>query len=81
MKLEASWPLLINFFFEASLGKGKGCIRFRDKLDQISGFHGNRKCPLTYNGENNVSTFYRPALKKGGYIGFALSFQNSVILS
>ena len=24
-----------------------------------SGFHGNRKPPLTYNGENDVSTFYR----------------------
>ena len=36
---------------------GKGCIRFWDKLDQTSGFHGNRKHPLTYNGENNVSTF------------------------
>ena len=22
-----------------------------------TGFHGNRKCPLTYNGENDVSTF------------------------
>ena len=42
---------------EASLGWGKGCIRFWDKLDQNSGFHGNRKHPLTYNGENDVSTF------------------------
>ena len=25
------------------------------RLDQNSGFHGNRKSPLTYNGENNVS--------------------------
>ena len=42
---------------EASLGWGKGCIRFWDRLDQNSGFHGNRKRPLTYNGENNFSTF------------------------
>ena len=27
------------------------------RLDQNSGFHGNRKPPLTYNGENDVSTF------------------------
>ena len=24
------------------------------RLDPNSGFHGNRKCPLTYNGENDV---------------------------
>ena len=28
-------------------------------LDQNSGFHGNRKPPLTYNGLNDVSTFSR----------------------
>ena len=27
---------------EASLGWGKGCIRFRARLDQNSGFHGNK---------------------------------------
>ena len=43
----------------ASLGWGKGCIRFWGGLDQNSGFHGNRKPPLTYNGENDVSTFSR----------------------
>ena len=32
---------------------------FWDRLDQNSGFHGNRKPPLTYNGENDVSTFSR----------------------
>ena len=41
----------------ASLGVGKGCIRFWGRLDQNSGFHGNRKPPLTYNGKNHVSTF------------------------
>ena len=60
MKLEYLWGQLANvdqILYEASLGWGKGCIRFWDRLDQNSGFHGNRKCPLTYNGENNVSTF------------------------
>ena len=28
-------------------------------MDQNSGFHGNRTPPLTYNGENDVSTFSR----------------------
>ena len=46
-----------QILYEASLGWGKGCIRFWDRLDQNSGFHGNRKHPLTYNGENDVSTF------------------------
>ena len=43
----------------ASLESGKGCIRFWGRLDQNSGFHGNRKPPLTYNGKNDVSTFSR----------------------
>ena len=43
--------------YEASLGWGKGCIMFWDILDQNFGFHGNRKRPLTYNGEHYVSTF------------------------
>ena len=37
----------------------KGCIMFWGRLDQNSGVHGNRKPPLTYNGENGVSTFSR----------------------
>ena len=41
----------------ASLGVGKGCIMFWGRLDHNSGVHGNRKPPLTYNGENGVSTF------------------------
>ena len=32
---------------------------FLGRLDQNSGVHGNRKLPLTYNGENGVSTFSR----------------------
>ena len=30
---------------------------FWGRLDQNSGVHGNRKPPLTYHGENAVSTF------------------------
>ena len=32
---------------------------FSGRLDQNSGFHGNRKSPLTHNGENDASTFSR----------------------
>ena len=32
---------------------------FLGRLDQNSGVHGNRKPPLTYNGENGVSNFSR----------------------
>ena len=46
----------------ASLGMGKGYIMFWGRLDQNSGVHGNRKPPLTYNGENGVSTFSRLVL-------------------
>ena len=35
---------------------GESCIRFLDRLDQNSGFHGIRKCPMTNNAENDVST-------------------------
>ena len=56
------WSQLTNLdqiLCVASLGWGKGCIRFWGRLDQNSGFHGNRKPPLTYNGKNDVSTFSR----------------------
>ena len=43
----------------ASLGWEKGCLMFWGRLDQNSDVHGNRKPPLTYNGENGVSTFSR----------------------
>ena len=61
-KLEYLWRQLANLdriLCVALLGCGKGCIRFWGRLDQNSGFHGNRKPPLTYNGENDVSTFSR----------------------
>ena len=59
-KLEYLWSQLANLdqiLCVAILGWGKGCIRFWGRLDQNSGFHGNRKPLLTYNGENDVSTF------------------------
>ena len=65
MKLEYLWGQLANvdqILYEASLGWWKGCIRFWDRLDQNSGFQGNRKHPLTYNGENDVSSFSRLVL-------------------
>ena len=46
---------------------GKGCIRFWCRLDKNTGFHGNRKPPLTYNGENDVSTFPQLPLSQSFY--------------
>ena len=34
----------------------KSCIIIWDRSDKNAGFHGNRKRPLTYNGEDDVST-------------------------
>ena len=59
-ELEYLWGQLANLdqiLCVASLGVGKGCIMFWGRLDQNSGVHGKRKLPLTYNGENGVSTF------------------------
>ena len=59
-ELEYLWGKLANLdqiLFVASLGVGKGCIMFWGRLDHNSGVHGNRKPPLTYNGENGVSNF------------------------
>ena len=59
-ELEYLWSQLANLhqiLCVASLGWGKGCIRFWGRLDQNSGFHCNIKPLLTYNGENDVSTF------------------------
>ena len=61
-KLKYLWSQLTSLdqiLCVASLGVGKGCIMFWGRLDQNSGVHGNRKPPLTYNGENGVSTFIR----------------------
>ena len=59
-ELEYLWGQLANLdqiLCVASRGMGKGCLMFWGRLDQISAVHGNRKPPLTYNGENGVSTF------------------------
>ena len=61
-KLKYLWSQLANLdqiLCVASMGWGKGCIRFWGRLDQNSVFYGNRKSPFTYNGENDVSTFSR----------------------
>ena len=61
-EFEYLWSQLANLdqiICIASLGVEKGCIMFWGRLDQNSGFHGNRKPSLTYNGENGVSTFSR----------------------
>ena len=60
-KLEYLWSQLANLdhiLCVASLGWGKGCIRFWGRLDQNSGFRGNRN-PHWLIMENNVSTFSR----------------------
>ena len=41
------------------IGVGGRLLRFWGRLDQNSGFHGNRMPPLTYIGEKEVSTFTR----------------------
>ena len=46
-----------QILFVASMGSGKGCIRFWGRLDQNCCCHGNQKLPLTCNVENGVSTF------------------------
>ena len=59
-KLEYLWSQLANLdqiLCVASLGVRKGCIMFWGRLEQNSGVHGNRKPQLTYNRENDVSTF------------------------
>ena len=56
-ELEYLWSQLASHdqnLCVASFGWGKGCIGLWGRLDQNSGFHGNRKPPLTYNGENDV---------------------------
>ena len=61
-ELEYLWSQSANLdqiLCVASLGWRKVCIRFWGSLDQNSGFHGNRKPPLTNSGENDVSTFSR----------------------
>ena len=61
-RLEYLWDQLAKLdqiLCVASLGVGKGCIMFWGRLDKNSCVHGKRKPPLTYNGENGVSTLSR----------------------
>ena len=46
----------------AFLGRGEGCIRFWGSSDQHCGYHGNRKLPLTYNGQNGVPAYSQSPL-------------------
>ena len=55
--LWSQWANLDQILCVVSLGWVKGCIRFWGRLDQNSGFHSNRKPPLTYNGEMMSPTF------------------------
>ena len=83
-KLEYLWSQLTyldQILCVASMGWGKGCIRFWGRLDQNSGFHGNRKPLLTYNGENDVSTFSWLFLIKKTYISIQSRFQKLQLVS
>ena len=63
-EVEYLWGQLVNLdqiLCVASLGVGKGCIMFWSWLDQNSGVHGNRKPPLTYNGEKWCLHFFSVA--------------------
>ena len=53
---EASCPNLDQILCVASLGWGKGCIRFWGRLDRNSDFHGNRK-PLLKMGKRMSQPF------------------------
>ena len=46
----------------ASLGWGKGCVRFWGRLDWNYGYHDNRKLPLTYNAQNGVMFSQSPLI-------------------
>ena len=70
-ELEYIWGQLANLdqiICIASPGVGKGCIMFWGRLDKNSGVHGNRNPPLTYNGENGVSTFSRLLLIRSSFL-------------
>ena len=57
-KLECLLGQLVNpkqMLFGASLRWRKGYISIWNKSKQNCGYHGNRKLPLTYDGENDVS--------------------------
>ena len=48
------------------------------RLDQNSGFHGNRKLQLSYNGENSVSTFSRLfCIRSFSYLQVMMTFMRA----
>ena len=53
---------------EASLGWRNGCIRFKARLDQNSGFPWQHSSHRVLKGENSVVTFYAPNFEKVGSI-------------
>ena len=54
----SQWADLDQILCVALLGFRKSCIRFWDRLDQNSGFHGDKKPPLTYNGGKRCLHFF-----------------------
>ena len=56
-ELEYLWSQLANLDQILCAASLRGGERLHKELDQNSGFHDNRKLPLTYNGENDVATF------------------------
>ena len=64
------------------MGCGKGCIGFWGRLDQHFGCHGNQILPLTYNGENDSSTFSKSlffilaGVQDRHKISYAFAFQS-----
>ena len=55
---EASWPILIKFMCSIT-GKGERLHKVLGQIGSKLWFPWQQKPPLTYNGENNVSTFSR----------------------
>ena len=64
MPVGQSWS---NFMCSIT-GVGERLRKVLGRLDQNSGFHGNRKPPLTYSGENDASTFSQLFLIRSFFI-------------
>ena len=47
----------MNFYQKHHWDAGKAVLGFLARSDWKYGYHGNRKLPLAYNGENGVATF------------------------
>ena len=55
---EASWPILIKFMCSIT-GMGERLHKVLGQIGSKLSFPWQQKPPLTYNGENSVSTFSR----------------------